>query len=74
MLKIETLICRATGVSMEKACFLISVMMRVQVVSECRRIGRAGAVFSYVVADMTQYHTEAPKAIQVSLIVSSQIY
>ena len=50
-----------------------SLLTCVQVVSECRRIGRAGAVFSYVVADMTQYHTQAPKVIHVSLYSRSDI-
>ena len=36
-----------------------------QVLSECKTIGRTGAVFGYVSADMLQYRKEATRVIQV---------
>ena len=36
-----------------------------QVLSECKTIGRDGAVFGYVSADMLQYRKESTRVIQV---------
>ena len=38
-----------------------------QVLSECQTIGRHGAIFGYISADMLQYRKEATRVIQVMI-------